>query len=205
MSRVGSDQGGDPAGSGRVGLGSIFGTFLWIGAISFGGGAVGYLRQSIVLDRAWLDEQGFLSGLELSQTLPGLNATNMGVYVGSRLRGAVGALLAVLGLILPGLILVLVLGASYAVLQNNESVLSSLHGVAAAATGFLFAVAVQTGREQLVHWQPLIFVVLTFVAMSILRLPLVVVILVMGGTSVWLHRPRPARPDRSDPPADGRS
>ena len=100
---------------GRVGLGEIFGVFLWIGTISFGGGAVGYLRQSLVLDKGWLDEARFLSGLELSQTLPGLNATNMGVYVGSRLRGAAGAILAVLGLILPGLILVLALGASYAV------------------------------------------------------------------------------------------
>lgn len=177
---------------GRVGLGEIFGVFLWIGTISFGGGAVGYLRQSLVLDKGWLDEARFLSGLELSQTLPGLNATNMGVYVGSRLRGAAGAILAVLGLILPGLILVLALGASYAVLQHNEAVLASLHGVAAAATGFLFAVAIQTGREQLTHIKPLILVILTFLAMSILRLPLAVVLLVLGGTSIWLYRPRKA-------------
>ena len=193
---------GPASGPVRVGLLEIFGVFLWIGSISFGGGAVGYLRQSIVLDKGWLDDKGFLSGLELSQTLPGLNATNMGVYVGSRLRGAFGAVLAVLGLILPGLVLVLALGASYAVLQNNEAVLASLHGVAAAATGFLFAVAVQTGREQLIHWQPLIFVVLTFVAMSILRLPLVVVILVMGGFSIWLHRPRPGKTETGETPED---
>ena len=195
-----------PAGPGRtcgplrVGLLEIFGVFLWIGSISFGGGAVGYLRQSIVLDRGWLDDKGFLSGLELSQTLPGLNATNMGVYVGSRLRGVMGAILAVLGLILPGLALVLALGASYAVLQNNEAVLASLHGVAAAATGFLFAVAVQTGREQLVHWQPLIFVVMTFVAMSILQLPLVVVIFGLGGFSIWLHRPRSGKTGKLEAP-----
>ena len=184
----------------QVGLMEIFGVFLWIGSISFGGGAVGYLRQSIVLDRGWLDDKGFLSGLELSQTLPGLNATNMGVYVGSRLRGVMGAILAVLGLILPGLALVLALGASYAVLQNNEAVLASLHGVAAAATGFLFAVAVQTGREQLVHWQPLIFVVMTFVAMSILQLPLVVVIFGLGGFSIWLHRPRSGKTGKLEAP-----
>lgn len=183
---------------GRVGLGEIFGVFLWIGTISFGGGAVGYLRQSLVLDKGWLDEARFLSGLELSQTLPGLNATNMGVYVGSRLRGAAGAILAVLGLILPGLILVLALGASYAVLQHNEAVLASLHGVAAAATGFLFAVAVQTGREQLRHIKPLVLVILTFLAMSILRLPLAVVLLVLGGTSVWLYRPGKAQSGDAD-------
>lgn len=181
MSGVIEETGQQNSNSGQVGLMEIFGVFLWIGTISFGGGAVGYLRQSLVLDKGWLDEKRFLSGL---------NATNMGVYVGSRLRGAPGAVLSVLGLILPGLILVLALGAPYAVLSQNAAVLSSLHGVAAAATGFLFAVAVQTGREQLSHWQPLIFVVLTFIAMSILRLPLVVVLFVLGGFSIWLHRPR---------------
>lgn len=189
-SSAGAGNGGNASNPAKVSLAEIFGVFLWIGAISFGGGAVGYLRQSLVIDKGWLDEKRFLSGLELSQTLPGLNATNMGVYVGSRLRGLPGAVLSVLGLILPGLVLVLALGASYAEMKDNAAVLSSLHGVAAAATGFLFAVAVQTGREQLVHWRPLVLVVVTFVAMSILRLPLVVVILVLGGTSVWLHRPR---------------
>ena len=121
--------------SGRVGLMEIFGVFLWIGTISFGGGAVGYLRQSLVL------------------------------------------------------------GACYAVLSQNSAVLSSPHGVAAAATGFLFAVAVQTGREQLSHLQPLIFVVLTFIATSILRLPLVVVLFVRRGFSIWLHRPRTSSTD----------
>ena len=167
----------------------IFWVFLKIGGISFGGGAIGYLRHAFINDKKWMDDEEFLTALELSQTLPGLNATNMGVYVGSGLRGIRGAVLAVLGLIIPGLVLVLALGTAYAVLKANVHVQASLQGVAAAATGFLFAVALQTGKEQFLHLRPLAFMIVTFIAMSLLRLPLVVVLVVLGGMNIWLNRP----------------
>jgi chromate transporter len=172
-----------------VSLGEIFLKFLWVGSISFGGGAVGYLRQALVVDKAWLDDEEFLSGLELAQTLPGLNAVNLGVYVGERLRGAPGALAATLGMILPGLALVIVLGAVYASFSHDVSVLATLQGVAAAATGFLAAVALRVGRKQLTQWKPLVFVAATFTAMALLRLPLVTIVVVLGGIAVWLNRP----------------
>nr|WP_231711090.1 chromate transporter [Xanthobacter dioxanivorans] len=80
----------------------IFLTFLLIGATSFGGGVVAYLRNALVVQKGWLDEEEFLTALEISQALPGLNATNMSVIVGDRLRGPVGAVAGFLGMTLPG-------------------------------------------------------------------------------------------------------
>ena len=85
-----------------VTLGRLFWVFFVLGATSFGGGVVAYLRQALVVRERWLDDESFLSGLELSQTLPGLNATNMSIYMGERLRGIPGALVALLGMCLPG-------------------------------------------------------------------------------------------------------
>ena len=80
-------------------LGGIFLAFLLIGATSFGGGVITYLRSSLVDKHGWLDDREFVELLSISQTLPGLNATNVPVLVGDRLRGALGAAAAV-GLIL---------------------------------------------------------------------------------------------------------
>ena len=74
-----------------VSLGMIFRTFLTAGAISFGGGVVAYLREYTVSDTKWLDDDAFLDALEISQTLPGLNAINMSVIIGDNLRGIPGA------------------------------------------------------------------------------------------------------------------
>ena len=66
------------------------GAFLLIGATSFGGGVVAYLRSSLVDKHHWIDDRTFVECLAIGQTLPGLNATNMSVLVGDRLRGTRG-------------------------------------------------------------------------------------------------------------------
>ena len=56
--------------------------FAVLGTTSFGGGVVAYLRQALVEREAWFDDREFVRLLELSQTLPGLNAVNLAVLAG---------------------------------------------------------------------------------------------------------------------------
>ena len=174
----------------RVSVGAIGSTFLFLGATSFGGGVVAYLRQALVSRRGWLDDARFLSGLELSQILPGLNATNMSVYVGERLRGARGALAAVLGMIVPGAVVVMALGWLAQRHGHLPDVSSVLAGVAAAAVGLTLATTLQIGNRQLADLRSLAVVAVTFVAVGFIHLSLVVVLATMGPVSVWLYWPR---------------
>jgi chromate transporter len=178
------------AGAGaRVSLGVIFWTFLTAGAISFGGGVVGYLREYTVRNTKWLDDEAFLDALEISQTLPGLNAVNMSVIIGDKLRGIPGAAVAVLGLVLPGVIVIMGLGAVWEQQSHDPQVRAFLIGVAAAAVGLLSTVTLQLGRKQFA--KPLDFAIIaaTFVAVSILRVPLYIVLLVIGSAAIWLYLP----------------
>ena len=86
----------------HIGLGQIFAAFFFVGATSFGGGIVGYLRSSLVAKHGWVDDTTFVELLGISQTLPGLNATNMAILVGNRLRGTLGAVAASLASVCPG-------------------------------------------------------------------------------------------------------
>src|SRR5450755_4731588 len=88
--------------SGNASIGEIFLEFLLIGGTSFGGGVVAYLRNGLVDKRNWVDDKEFVEMLAISQSLPGLNATNMAILVGDKLRGAMGAIVGVLGMCLPG-------------------------------------------------------------------------------------------------------
>jgi chromate transporter len=173
-----------------TGLGAIFRVFLTMGVTSFGGGVVAYLRQNLVVRQRWLDEDDFLSGLEISQTLPGLNATNMSVYAGERLRGARGAIVASLGMILPGAIIVLVLGILYARHGNLPDVRAVLEGVGAAAVGLTLATTIQVGRKQLGDHRDLVLIVVTCVAVGVFRVSLPLAISTLGPLGIWLYRPR---------------
>ncbi|MDX2169360.1 MAG: chromate transporter [Deltaproteobacteria bacterium] len=173
----------------RVGLGEIFLTFLVIGATSFGGGVVAYLRQTLVTQKGWLDDDQFMSALEISQTLPGLNATNMSVLVGSRLRGIPGAVAAFAGMCLPGSALLFVLGSLYGQHGAKPAVNAALDGVAAAATGLLLATTYQLGRKELGGVVDLVFVALTTVAVSVLKLSLPITLFTLGPLAIWWYRP----------------
>ncbi len=173
-------------------LRSIFITFLTAGAISFGGGVVAYLRQYVVQGHRWVDDDEFLDALELSETLPGLNSVNLGVIIGDRLRGVWGAAAAVVGLTLPGAVVVMVLGALWEEHRHNAAVNWFLVGVAAAAVGLLFTVTLQLGHKQLAHAVDVIFIIATFVAVSILKFSLLTVLLVIGGAAIAYYRPHAA-------------
>jgi chromate transporter len=172
-----------------VSLGMIFWTFLTAGAISFGGGVVAYLREYTVSDTKWLDDDAFLDALEISQTLPGLNAVNMSVIIGDNLRGIPGAIVAVTGLVLPGVIVIMGLGAAWQEESHNPQVRAFLIGVAAAAVGLLSTVTLQLGHKQFVKPLDFAIIMATFLAVSILHIPLYLVLLVIGSAAVLLYRP----------------
>jgi chromate transporter len=179
----------------RVSLGEIFRVFLVIGATSFGGGVVAYLREALVLRRHWLDDEDFLSALEISQTLPGLNATNMSLLVGDRLRGLPGALAAFVGMIAPGSLAMFTFGILYAQHGHRASVNAMLGGVAAAAVGLLLATTLQIGRKELRGGADLVLVGATTVAISSFHLPLLAALAIVAPVAVWWYRPRRDRGD----------
>jgi chromate transporter len=176
----------------------LFKIFLLAGGLSFGGGAVAYLREYLVRQEEWLDDEGFLGAMEISETLPGLNAVNMAIIMGDNLRGLAGAAVSVIGMLLPGGIVVMVLGILYQSNHSNPDVKRFLLGIAAAAVGLLSAVTLQIGRRQFRQLPDIAIIFATFFAVSFVKLPLFVVLLGLGPISVWLYRPTVSEPRAHD-------
>lgn len=167
----------------------IFTEFLIIGATSFGGGVVAYLRNGLVSKRAWLDDKSFVELLAISQSLPGLNSTNMAILVGDRLRGWPGAILAFLGMCLPGGLLMYGVGMVYHEHGDRALVTAALKGVAAAAVGLILATAVQLGKKSLDHKADPFFLVITVLAVNRLHLSVLTVLLAVGLLATLYYRP----------------
>lgn len=178
-----------PAGRGPASFGAIFMVFLAAGGISFGGGVLAYLRDYLVNGRHWLDDDDFLDALEISETLPGLNSVNMAVIVGDRLRGVAGAMVAVIGLMIPGMAVIMTLGVLWEHQRQNQNVNAFLVGVAAAAVGLLLTVTLQLGHKQFVRPLDLLLIAATFVAVSVYKISLLWVLLIIGPIAVWFYRP----------------
>jgi chromate transporter len=170
----------------------IFLEFLIVGATSFGGGVVAYLRNSLVSRRRWVNDREFVEMLSISQTLPGLNATNMAILAGDRLRGWVGALAAICGVCLPGAVLMFVVGMVYRQGGDRPLVNAALKGVAAAAVGLILATVVQLSKKSLSHKYDFIFVALTVIGVNRLHQSVPRVLIVVGLMAILWYRPRKA-------------
>ena len=174
----------------NISVRSIFLEFLFIGATSFGGGVVAYLRDGLVRKHGWVDDQEFVEYLAISQSLPGLNATNMAVLVGDRLRGFLGALTALVAICLPGGLLMLVAGVAYHAHGGKPMVTAALKGVAAAAIGLILATTIQLGKRSLAHTYDLVFVGLTVFGVDQLHQSVPRVLIAVGILAVIWYRPR---------------
>jgi len=172
----------------RVSAGRIFHEFLMIGATSFGG-VVPYLRAALVSERHWIDDKEFVEMLSISQSLPGLNATNMAILVGERLRGMMGSIAAILGICLPGGVLMYAVGIFYHQHGDHVWITAALKGVAAAAVGLILSTVVQLSKKALAGRFDYVFVVLTVLAVNRLHQSVPRTLIVVGILAILFHRP----------------
>lgn len=180
----------------KVSLGALFEVFLTCGAVSFGGGVLGYIKEYVVDGAKMLSDDDFLTALEIAETIPGTIALNMSVIIGDTLRGVPGAIAALAGMMAPGTILVMTLAVLWQQQSHNPAVSEFLLGVAAAAVGMLGVVCIHIGRKQLSQFPDAIIVLLTFLAAGVLRAPLWAIFLTIVPLSIWLYRPAPHRAKR---------
>lgn len=172
-----------------VSIGRIFLEFLIIGATSFGG-VVPYLRGSLVTRLQWLRDNEFVELLSISQSLPGLNATNMAILVGQKLSGALGAIVAVLGICLPGGLLMFIVGIVYRAHGDHAWSAAALKGVAAASIGLILSTVVQLSKGSLGQRIDFAFVAVTVIAVNRLHQSVLTTLIVVGLLAILWYRPR---------------
>ena len=106
---------------------------FWIrlGFISFGGpaGQIAVLHREVVERRRWLDEQRFADALNFCMLLPGPEALQLAIYLGWKLHGVRGGLVAGLGFIVPAVVLLLGLSWGYARYGQVPAIAGMLFGL----------------------------------------------------------------------------
>jgi chromate transporter len=182
----------------QASIAQIFLEFLIIGATSFGG-VVPYLRGSLVTKRGWINDKEFVEMLSISQSLPGLNATNMAILVGEKLHGALGSIAAIVGICLPGAVLMYIVGIFYRIHGDHVWITAALKGVAAAAVGLILSTVVSMSKKSLSGKFDFVFIALTVIAVNRLHLGVPRTLVAVGLLAVLFHRPRKQQKESGTP------
>ena len=131
-------------------LGSLFLSFLKLGATAFGGPAmVPYIGRMAVEQQKWLDEEMFHDGVALCQTLPGATAMQVSAYVGFRAKGVSGAAASFVGFGLPAFLLMVGLSAFYARADTLPPVMAALSGLQTVVVAIVANATVSFGKASL--------------------------------------------------------
>ncbi len=179
----------------RPTLAALCSVFFRIGLSSFGGGVTGWIFREVVTQRGWIAEDEFMSGMAMSQILPGTNISNLSMYIGQRLRGIVGAVAALGSLLCGPFFAVIALAAVFTKVQSLPFSDAFMEGIAAAAIGMLLIVVGRGVRRMATEPAPLAALVATFVSVGLLHWSLPLVVAVVAPISVaaaWFRGPADA-------------
>ncbi len=169
-------------------LAGIFLSFLKIGTVGFGGGlaVIAQIRALVVQQRRWLTEHEFAAGFALAQMLPGTAAGNTATYVGLKLRGWRGALVAITGFILPSMLMMIVLAILYRHLRSIPDTDRLFHGLNAAVVALVIVTAWRMGKQSLHRrWQWLLAVA-ACVIVAFLGATVIEVVLAAGVIGIFM-------------------
>ena len=119
----------------------LFWSFFQIGLFSFGGGyaALPLIQDQVVTGHHWLTMKEFADVITISQMTPGPIAINSASFVGVKVGGVFGAMVATLGCVLPSLIIVLCLAYFYYRYRNLSTVQGVLNGLRPAVVAMIAA------------------------------------------------------------------
>lgn len=161
----------------------FFSTFT-ISAFTIGGGyvIVPLMQKRFAKELKWIEEDEMLDLVAIGQSAPGPIAVNTSILVGYRMAGVVGAFLAILGTILPPLIIITVISYFYIAFRDNTIVKALLlgmqAGVAAVIVDVVYSMASKIIKNKRVL--PVIVMVLAFIAAAFFNVNIVIILLVCG-------------------------
>jgi chromate transporter len=169
---------------------ALFLKFLKFGFLAWGGpvAQIGMLRHELVEKEQWISPEKFNRALSVYQVLPGPEAHEMCVYLGSVRAGRIGGLLAGLGFMLPGLFLILLL--SWAYMQVGAAVLLPLLVGFKPAVAALVVRAVHRLGSHALHERMLIVSCLITIALVLAGAHFLVALILSGVWWVLYHQHR---------------
>lgn len=148
------------------------------------GGVLTIIQREMVDKRRWLTQQEFVEDWAVSQILPGGNVINLSIILGNRYFGWRGALAALAGMLTVPMLIVLVLATLYTQFAQVAAVSGAVRGMGAAAAGLIGAAAIKmiAGLKKnilgtLICWA---LIAMTFIAVGLLRIPLIYAVLGLG-------------------------
>ncbi|MDF2819845.1 MAG: chromate transporter [Clostridiales bacterium] len=162
----------------------LFTSTFFLSAFTFGGGFViiPLMRKKFVDEYKWIEEKEMLDLTAIAQSSPGAIAVNASILVGYRLAGILGAMITILGTVLPPLIILSVISLAYTAFRDSLIVKYVLRGMQAGVAAVIIDVVISMVRTLFKDKNviPIIVMFGAFVATFFFKVNIIIIILSSG-------------------------
>ena len=165
-------------------IGKIFVSTLYLSAFTFGGGyvIVTLMKKKFVDEYHWIEENEMLDLVAIAQSSPGAIAVNGAIVVGYKLAGILGALVAILGTILPPFVILSVISVCYNAFRSNYYVAQMLSGMQAGVGAVIASVTYDMGAPIVKEKDPVSLLIMAgaFIAAWLLEINVIYIVIACG-------------------------
>lgn len=170
----------------------LFLTFAQVGVCTFGGGyaMLPILQREIVEKRHWATDEELSDYFAIGQCTPGIIAVNTATFVGQKLTGNLGGVLATLGVVFPSLVIISIIAAFLQNFADNPYVIHAFNGVRACVCVLILNAVVKLGKSSIIDKPTLVVFLVVFFLSALLGLSPAILVVLAGvvGLSVRLMK-----------------
>lgn len=155
----------------------LFLTFVRIGSFTLGGGyaMIPLIQKEVVEKKKWMNETDFIDMLAMAQSAPGVIAINTSIFIGYKLKGLKGSIVASLGTILPSFTIILLIAMIFINFRENTVVERIFKSIRPAVVALIAAPLYKMAKSAGVTWKNIF-------------IPIIAVFLIVWGniSPVWI-------------------
>ena len=157
----------------------LFWTFCKIGALTFGGGyaMLPLIQREIVENKKWSTEKEILDYYAVGQCTPGVIAVNTATFIGYKLRGIIGGIVATLGVIFPSIVIILIIATFLQNFADLAIVQSAFAGIRVAVVALIITTVVKLIKSTIKDYLGVIIAIIAFVISAFIGLSPVYVVI----------------------------
>ncbi len=158
----------------------LFTIFAKIGAFTIGGGVamIPLIEREVVTKNKWLDDKEFLDMIAIAQSAPGLIAVNVAIFIGHKVGGLKGSIIATVGSVLPPFIIILLVAALFTSIKDSEAVEAIFKGIRPAVVALIAVPVIRMAVKNGITVVTAAIAVLTTVAIAFMHVSPIWIILV---------------------------
>lgn len=160
----------------------LFVSIFKIGAFTFGGGyaMIPLIEEEVVKNKGWLSKDEFVDILVVSQSLPGALAINTSIFLGYKISGILGAIIALMAVILPSFFIILIIAAFFMKFRDNYYVSAAFKGITAAVPMLVLVGAISLSKGLPKNTRTIVTIIVALIVLIVFNIHPVIVIIISG-------------------------